>query len=100
MYARLVYFPFLIVTLLIGFVSWIGNRIKRHHLIIANFAIMLSPLEHICLFTQMLLSFAYGTYALAIPIIFIWLGYIASLIVFGYYWHKQILANDYKLGQY
>lgn len=48
----------------------------------------------------MLLSFAYGTYALAIPIIFIWLGYIASLIVFGYYWHKQILANDYKLGQY
>lgn len=47
--ARLVYFPFLIVTVLLLFVSWIGHVIKPHHLILANFSIMLGAIEHLAL---------------------------------------------------
>lgn len=75
---RLIYFPFLIIAILMGFVSWIGAKIKPHHLIIANFAIMLGSLEPLVLFVQVVLSFIYGTYAFAVPIILIWLGYVVT----------------------
>lgn len=61
---------------------------------------MLGPIEHLCLLTQMLLSFIYGTYALAIPIVFLWLGYVATLVVFAVFWKRDILEKDYKLKQY
>jgi hypothetical protein len=88
--AQLVYFPFLIVTLLVAFVSWIGHKIKRAHLIFANFVIMLGFIEHLAIIVQLILSFIYGTYAFAIPMILIWLTYIATLIAFNIFWRKNV----------
>lgn len=98
--ARLVYFPFLIITVLVAFVSWIGHVIKPHHLVFANFAIMLGAVEHLALLVQVLLSFIYGTYGLAIPIIFIWLGYVGTQIAFNYYWRRDVIALDLKFKAY
>lgn len=46
---RLVYFPFLIVMLLVAFVSWIGNKVKPKHLVLTNFVIMMAAIEHLAL---------------------------------------------------
>jgi len=92
--ARLVYFPFLIATVIIAFVSWIGKKIKPNHLVFANFVIMMGLIEHIALIVQIILSFIYGTYALAIPIIVIWLNYLGTLVAFNIYWRRDIINAD------
>ena len=97
--AQLVYFPFLIVTLLVAFVSWIGHKIKRAQLVFANFAIMLGFIEHLAILVQIVLSFVYGTIGMVIPIILIWVMYICIQIVFNYYWRKNC-KQDHKYQVY
>lgn len=84
--AQLVYFPFLIVTVLLAFVSWIGHKVKKAHLVFANFVIMLGFIEHLALLVQVILSFVYGTISIAVPALLIWIVYILTQILFNVKW--------------
>ena len=46
---KLVYFPVIIATGLVGLTSWIGRRVKPRHLILSNFIVMMGVVEHIAL---------------------------------------------------
>jgi hypothetical protein len=48
---KLVYFPFILLMIVIGGVSWIGRWVKPKHKIFANFVVMMGFLEHISLIT-------------------------------------------------
>lgn len=98
--ARLVYFPFLITLVLIALLSYVGQVVKPNHLVLTNFVIMLGLLEHCALFLQVILTFIYGTYRLAIVILLIWLGYLATLLTFNVLWHRQIVKEDVKFAAY
>ncbi len=91
---RLIYFPFLILTILLAFVSWIGHKIKPTHLVFANFAIMLGAVEHVAMIVQVVLSYIQGTYAVAIPIVIIYALYVTTLIGFGYFWRRDVVRKD------
>jgi|LauGreDrversion4_2_1035121.scaffolds.fasta_scaffold70809_3 hypothetical protein len=99
MEASLVYFPFLIVITLIAFVSWIGRKIKRAHLAFPNFVIMLGFIEHSALLVQVILSFALHKYAVAIPMLLIYAGYLVTQVLFNVQWYRTI-ADDAKYIQY
>jgi len=98
--ARLVYFPFLICLALISLISWVGRLVKPNHLVLTNFLIILGFLEHIALVVQLILTFIFGTYLLAIAIIIIWIGYIVSLIVFNFFWRRDVINTDFKYNAY
>lgn len=97
---RLIYFPFLILTVLVAFVSWIGHKIKPTHLVFANIAIMLGAVEHLALIVQVALSFIQGTYAVAIPIVIIYILFVASLVGFSYFWRRDVIQQDARYQQY
>ena len=97
---RLVYFPFLIALVLIATLSCVGRIVKPNHLVLTNFVIMLGLLEHLSLLSQVVLTFIFGTYKLAIVILLIWLGYVGTLVVFNVIWHKNIVRDDLKYAVY
>jgi hypothetical protein len=86
-----VYFPFLILTVLVAVVSWIGKIVKPNHLVLSNFVIMLSVIEHFAIVVQIGLTFIFGTYLMAIFIILIWVGYIGALTAFNVFWHLKVV---------
>ena len=47
----MVYFPFLILTLLFMLLSLVGTKQKRKHLLIPNFIVLMGILEHAGLIT-------------------------------------------------
>ena len=49
--ARVVYFPFLILILLVGGVNIVGQKVKKKHKVLTNFSIMLGAIEHLALFS-------------------------------------------------
>lgn len=98
--ARLVYFPFLVTVLLLAVLSAIGKLVKPKHLFLANFVVMTGFIEHVALFVQVCLTFAFGTYLLAIFIVLIWLGYIATLICFNVFWRRDVYGKDQKFRAY
>jgi hypothetical protein len=88
---KLVYFPFLFLIVCIGFVNWVGNRVKPRHQILPNFIVMMGILEHIALIVQIALCFSYGSsIAFAIISIIIWLLYVAGQVVFWKYFKTII----------
>lgn len=93
---KLVYFPFLLLIICIGFVNWVGNRVKPRHQILPNFMVMMGILEHIALIVQIALCFSYGGHiAFAIVSIVIWLLYVAGQIAFWKYF--KTLSEEDKL---
>jgi hypothetical protein len=95
-----VYFPFLILTVLVAVVSWIGKIVKPNHLVLSNFVIMLSVIEHAAIVVQIVLTFIFGSYLMAIFIIMIWLGFVGALIIFNILWHLKIVSKDKHFASY
>ena len=91
---RIVYYPFLILTVLCGIISWIGKLTKPSHKFLTNFLIMLGLVEHIAIVVQIVLTFIFGSYLMAILIIAIWVGFIGTLIWFNVVWHMQLIKQD------
>jgi len=98
--ARIVYYPFLILTALVAVVSCVGKVVKPHHLILSNFVIMLGVIEHVAIVVQILLTFIFGTYFMAILIIVVWLGFIGTLVAFNVLWHSKVVKNDVSFASY
>lgn len=48
---KLIYFPFLILTVIMFIVSWLGTKQKKKHLLIPNFLIFMGLIEHAALIT-------------------------------------------------
>lgn len=92
--ARLVYFPFLITVALVALMSWIGKLVKPKHLFLTNFVIMLGLIEHVALVVQLILTFIFGTYLLAIFIVIIWVVYFGTLVAFNVLWRRDVINKD------
>ena len=74
---KLVYFPFLMLIILIALVNFISRWIKPKHQIISNFIIMMGVLEHAFLICQVALCFGLqGSLIFGILSIVIWFVYI------------------------
>lgn len=89
--ARKVYYPFLILTILVAAISCIGKIVKPHHLVLSNFVVMMGLIEHIAIITQIALTFIFGTYMMAIAIVLIWVVYIVILVTFNVLWHLKVI---------
>lgn len=96
--AKMIYFPFLVIAILLYFVSWIGGQIKAKHLVLTNYVVMMGGLEWLCLVTQIVLSFLIGTITLAICSLVVLLTYYAVMVLFGVFWRRNV--RDYKLKQF
>ena len=94
-----VYFPFLIITLLCLALSFVGSKQKKKHLLIPNFIVMMGIVEHIALVTQIILTLYFGTWFLMIPAFLIWLTYVGCNIFFQIKFNKEIVEKDkfYKM---
>ena len=96
--AKVIYFPFLIVTLLVFCLSWVGSTQKKKHLLVVNFIIMMGILEHIALLTQILLIWlspylkAKALWLLLFVVIYI--GYWALNIAFLIMFKKDVIDKD------
>ena len=61
--------------------------------------IMLGFIEHSALLVQVILSFALHKYAVAIPMLLIYAGYLVTQVLFNVQWYRTI-ADDAKYIQY
>ena len=79
---RIVYFPVLMVIVILAAISWVGKCVKPKHNVLANYVVMMGMLEHLAILAQVALTFAYGTLIFAFLIILIWLIYLAIQLAF------------------
>jgi hypothetical protein len=79
---KMLYFPFVIGAVIALGISGVGVIMKPRHILITNWLIMLGLLEHLLIFAQVLLTFAYGTLAFAVVSIVLWMIFIALNISF------------------
>lgn len=85
---------------LIAFVSWVGHKVKPKHLVLSNFVIMMSAVEHVALFLQVILTFIYGFIAIAVAAVLVWLGFLATQVYFWLLWKRQVHDADPKFIAY
>ncbi len=76
-------------------VSFVGKCVKPSHLILTNFVIFLGIVEHIAIVTQIVLTFIFGTYYLAIAVIVIWIGYVVVAVSFNIKWRIVVQEIRY-----
>ena len=97
--AKTLPFPFIIITLLCLALSWVGSKQKKKHLLVVNFIVMMGVVEHIALITQIVLTFAFGTWKWAVPIILFWVAYVLCNILFQIRWYQEVVGKDkyYKM---
>lgn len=93
---KLVYFPFLIVTVIMFMLSYVGTKQKKKHLLIPNFLIFMGLIEHVGLITQLILTFDYGTWRYASTVGVFWFFYVAGNIGF-YIYHLKVIAQEDRL---
>ena len=79
---KLMYFPFLIMALILFCFSLIAYKIKSRHRYLTNFLLMMGALEFFCTITQIFLTFKFGTFRYAIVIIIIFVFYLALNIAY------------------
>ena len=90
----LIYFPFLIVMVLLFGLSYVGSRQKKKHLLVPNFIVLMGIVEHVALVTTIVLTFSYATFRYAASAIFIWMTYVAANIIFYHKHYKMIATKD------
>lgn len=61
---------------------------------------MLGMVEHIAMVVQIVLTFIFGSYLMAILIIAIWAAYIGTLIWFNFAWYTQLIKQDVSYDVY
>jgi hypothetical protein len=94
--ATLIYFPFLWITLVVFGFSYVGYKQKKKHLLIPNFLVFMGIIEHIVLFTQVILTIKYATWKYFACSLFVWLAYVASNIIFVVRHYKLVATQDRK----
>ena len=92
--AKMIYFPFLILTLLCLGLSFVGSRQKRKHLLIPNFIVMMGIIEHVALVTQIILTYYWATWRFMVFIIIFWIMYVVCNILFQIKFKKEIIDKD------
>ena len=90
----LIPFPCLIVATTFFILSYVGYRQKRKHLMIPNWLILMGLLEQGCLLSQIILNFKFGSILYSIVLIFAWISFNATNIVFVILHLKRIGKVD------
>lgn len=90
----MVYFPFLILTLLFMLLSLVGTKQKRKHLLIPNFIVLMGILEHAGIITQIILTYFYGTWRYMACVGAFWLFYVIGNIIFQIQFTKHVIGKD------
>ena len=90
----LIPFPSLIISVVFFFLSYVGDKQKKKHLLIPNWLVLMGILEHGILLSQIVLTFQYGTINYAIFIIIAWVCFVATNIVFWVLHYRRITLKD------
>ena len=90
----LIPFPSILIALVFFFLSYVGSKQKRKHLLIPNWLVLMGVLEHGILISEMILNFKFGTWRYGIFIILAWLCFVATNITFVVMHHKQVAKKD------
>lgn len=90
----LIPFPCLIIAIVLFFLSYVGYKQKRKHLLISNWIILMGMLVHGCLLSQMILNFKYGSSGIGIFLILVYLGFFATNIIHMVFHEKKVVQND------
>jgi len=93
---KLMYFPFLVVALILLAFSVTAQRIKVKHRTLTNFILMMGCLEFFSTLAQLIFTFKFGRPVFAAVIVVIFVIYIALNIVFFVLFIKRIKQKDEK----
>ena len=90
----LIPFPCLILAVVLFFLSYVGSKQKRKHLLMPNWLVLMGLLEHGCLLSQLILNFRFGTWLYGIVLILAYISFVAANIVFAVLHYRRISTQD------
>ena len=90
----LIPFPSLLIAIVFFFLSYVGSKQKRKHLLISNWLVLMGILVHGCLLSQVVLNFKYGTSFYGMFIIIAYLSFLAANIIYTVMHVKKISNKD------
>ena len=91
---NLIPFPSLIIAGIFFFLSYASAKRKKKHLLVTNWIVLMGLLEHGVLLSQIILNFKYGTFRYAVFLIFAWVSFVITNIVFSVCHYKKISKRD------
>jgi NADH:ubiquinone oxidoreductase subunit 6 (subunit J) len=91
---RLIPFPCLLIAIVFFFLTYVGSKQKRKHILISNWLVLMGLLVHGCLLSQVILNFKYGTAFYGLFAIIAYLCYVAANIVYTVMHVKKISNKD------
>jgi len=89
-----VYFPWLIMSLIALGLSLAGGKSKIKHLVVPNWLVMMGIIENLSMFTQIVMTFKFGTWRYTIPIVAAYAIYVIANIVFAVLFHLKVAMAD------
>ena len=90
----LIPFPCLILAIVFFFLSYVGSKQKRKHLLIPNWLVLMGFLEHGILLSQIILTAQFGTWHYMIFVVIAWLCFVASNVAFLILHFKKVSMKD------
>ena len=91
---KLIPFPCLIVMVILFFLSYVGSKQKRKHLLVPSWLVLMGILEHGCIISQIILNFKFGTWRYGAFLILAYAAFLATNISFVYCHKNKIVQKD------
>jgi hypothetical protein len=89
-----VYFPWLIMTLIVFGISLAGAKSKLKHLLVPNWLVMMGIIENLSMATQIVMTFKFGTWRYIFPLIAAYGLYMLANPVFSVVFRFKIAMKD------
>jgi len=87
---KVVYFPWLVMSMIVFSLSYVGGKTKPKHLIVPNFLVMMGVVENLSLLTQIIMTYKFGTWRFLGPVLIAWIFYLIGNPVFAFVFNWKI----------
>ena len=91
---KLIPFPSLIIAFVFLFLSYVGSKQKKKHLLIPNWLVLMGLLEHGAILSQLILNFKYGTWRYGVLLMLAEGFYVLGNLSFAVVHYKKVSKKD------